>query len=167
MAVATENGSAGKVIKQYLTFRLGEDVFGLDILRVREIRGWSKPREIPNVPKYIKGVMDFRGGIVPIIDLRLRFALANADYDKETVVILVSVEQDGRSAIMGIVVDRVADVMDVEAQEIKPRPDLGVKLDTSYLPGIVNREDRMVLLVDVDKLLDTRTFSLVEELPQS
>ena len=81
--------------------------------------------------------------------------------------ILVSVEQEARSAIMGIVVDRVADVMDVAPADIKARPDLGDQLDTRYLPGIVKREDHMVLLVDVDKLLDTRTFSLVEELPKS
>lgn len=165
MAVTAESSSEG--VRQYLTFRIGEDVYGLDILRVREIRGWSKPREIPNVPKYIKGVMDFRGGIVPIIDLRIRFSLANAEYDKETVVILLSVEQDGRSTIMGIVVDRVADVMDVAPSDIKPRPDLGAKLDTRYLPGIVNRGDHMVLLVDVDKLLDTKTFTLLEEVQNS
>lgn len=165
MAVTAESSLEG--VKQYLTFRIGEDVYGLDILRVREIRGWSKPREIPNVPRYIKGVMDFRGGIVPIIDLRIRFSLANAEYDKETVVILLSVEQDGRSTIMGIVVDRVADVMDVTASDIKPRPDLGAKLDTKYLPGIVNRGDHMVLLVDVDKLLDTKTFTLLEEVQKS
>ena len=167
MARATEKGTEASAVRQYLTFRIANSFYGLDILRVREIRGWSQPREIPNVPRYIKGVMDFRGGIVPIIDLRVRFGQSLAEYDRETVVILVSVEQEGRSAIMGIVVDRVADVMDVAPADIKARPDLGDQLDTRYLPGIVKRDDHMVLLVDVDKLLDTRTFSLVEELPKS
>lgn len=163
MAV-TDALESSEAMRQYLTFRIGEDVYGLDILRVREIRGWSKPREIPNLPPFIKGVIDFRGGIVPIIDLRLRFHLASAVYDKETVVILVSVQQDGRETIMGIVVDRVADVMDVQPKDIKQRPNLGTRLDTRYLPGIVKRGDIMVLLVDVDELLDPDTFGLVEEL---
>ncbi len=165
MALIEENHEDNSQLKQFLTFRIGEDIYGLDILRVREIRGWNKPREIPNLPAYIKGVIDFRGGIVPIIDLRLRFNLAKANYDKETVVILVSVTQSDRETIMGIVVDRVADVMDVSASDIKARPNLGTKLDTRYLPGIVNRKDDMVLLVDVDKLLDPETFGrVVEEL---
>lgn len=166
MASRSEPSDAGAV-RQYLTFRLGEDVYGLDILRVREIRGWSKPRELPNVPRYIKGVMDFRGGIVPIIDLRVRFALAEALYDRETVVILVSVEHEGRSNIMGMVVDRVADVMDVAPGDVKPHPNLGSRLDTRYLPGIVKRGEQMVLLVDVDKLLDPETFGLMDDLESS
>ncbi|MBU6954274.1 chemotaxis protein CheW [Hahella sp. HN01] len=151
---------------QFLTFWLGDESYGLDILRVREIRGWNRPREIPNVPRYIKGVIDFRGGIVPIVDLRVRFALPKADYDRETVVIIVSVELDKADGAehhtMGMVVDRVADVMDVAEKDIKARPQLGSKLDTRYLTGVVNRNEGMVVLIDVDKLLDPETFTQME-----
>ena len=153
---------------QFLTFRLGDEYYGLDILRVREIRGWSAPREIPNVPEFIKGVIDFRGGIVPIIDLRVRFALGDNSYDRETVIILVSINlestQSENELIMGIVVDRVADVMDVNEGGVKPKPELGSKLDTRYLLGVVKRNEQMVLLVDVDKLLDPDTFAQVSHL---
>lgn len=163
MAVGEAVDSGAKPC-QYLTFRIGADIYGLDILRVREIRGWTAPREIPNLPDFIKGVIDFRGGIVPIIDLRLRFSVPQADYDRETVVILVSVEQSADETIMGVVVDRVADVLDANQGDIRPRPNLGSHLDTRYLPGIVKRGEEMVLLVDVDKLLDPETFGLMEAL---
>ncbi len=157
--------------RQFLTFRLGDDFYGLDILRVREIRGWSTPRKIPNLPDFIKGVIDFRGGIVPIIDLRIRFTLDESNYDRETVIILVSIEREEQSEtnselIMGMVVDRVADVMDISSQDIKPKPELGSKLDTRYLLGVVRREERMVLLMDVDKLLDPETFTRVAHLAE-
>ncbi len=152
---------------QFLTFRMGADAYGLDILRVREIRGWIKPREILNVPGYIKGVIEFRGGIVPIVDLRMKFALGAGEYDRETVVILVSVRQQRedqqREHVMGMVVDRVADVIDVRGDDIKAKPELGSKLDTRYLKGLVKRDEGMVLLIDVDTLLDPETFSQVIE----
>ncbi|WP_020407298.1 chemotaxis protein CheW [Hahella ganghwensis] len=152
---------------QFLTFRMGEDAYGLDILRVREIRGWSKPREILNVPKYIKGVIEFRGGIVPIVDLRMKFSLGSGPYDRETVVILVSikhsVDDQAQDHVVGMVVDRVADVLDIKPAQIKAKPELGSKLDTRYLKGLVNTAEGMVLLIDVDSLLDPETFFQVIE----
>ncbi|OZG75288.1 chemotaxis protein CheW [Hahella sp. CCB-MM4] len=164
---------------QFLTFWMGEDAYALDILRVREIRGWSKPREILNVPKYIKGVIEFRGGIVPIVDLRMKFSLGGVNYSRETVVILVSIMQAATARskegdqqtgndhqqehVVGMVVDRVADVLDIKPEEIKAKPELGSKLDTRYLRGLVKTEEGMVLLIDVDSLLDPETFSKVIE----
>lgn len=168
MRESPDSGRVSDAKKQFLTFRLGDDFYGLNILRVQEIRGWSPPREIPNLPPYIKGIIDFRGGIVPIVDLRLRFALSETSYDRETVMILVSVVKEEadqtREVIMGMVVDRVADVMDVASEDIKARPELGSRLDTRYLLGLVKREELMVLLVDVDELLDPETFTQMENL---
>ncbi len=162
-----ERGVSDERSSQFLTFWMGEDAYALDILRVREIRGWSKPREILNVPKYIKGVIEFRGGIVPIVDLRMKFSLGGGGYNRETVVILVSIlqTQDDRQQehVVGMVVDRVADVLDIKPEEIKAKPQLGSKLDTRYLRGLVNTEDGMILLIDVDSLLDPETFSRVIE----
>jgi purine-binding chemotaxis protein CheW len=146
---------------QYLTFQLAEEMYGVDILKVEEIRGWEPVREIPNSPGFIKGVLNLRGFVVPIIDLRDRFGMEQVDYHAKTVVIVLSVESDDESHVMGIIADAVSEVLEVDEDKIKKAPNLGVAVDTQYIKGMVMGE-KMVMLLDTDKLLNPEEFSLIE-----
>jgi len=145
---------------QYLSFSLGGEEYGLDILKVQEIRGWESVRQLPDMPDYIKGVLDLRGSIVPIVDLRLRFRVGEARYTPTTVIIVVGVESGGSNRVMGLVVDGVSDVLDVAADAMRPAPALGARINTRFIRGMVTRDSRMVVLLDVDKLLDPDELDL-------
>lgn len=141
---------------EFLTFTLGNEAYGIDILKVKEIRGWEKIRELHNTPDFIKGVLDLRGRIIPIIDLRLRFSLDSAEYKPTTVIIVLSVGEEDQ--MMGVVVDTVSDVLAITRDEIKESPPLGSKINTDYVVGMVTQDKRMVMLVDSEKLLDAEEF---------
>jgi purine-binding chemotaxis protein CheW len=134
---------------QQLTFTLADEEYGVDILAVREIRGWTRVTRIPQTPAHLLGVLNLRGAIVPIMDLRLRFGLDREAYDESTVTIIVSVTD----RLFGIVVDAVSDVVDIDAAAIKPVPDMGAVVDTRYLRGLTTHLERMVMLLDVEKLM--------------
>ncbi len=134
---------------QQLTFSLAGEEYGVDILSVREIRGWSRVTRIPQTPKYLLGVLNLRGAIVPVMDLRLRFGLIRESYNDTTVMIIVAIGK----RLFGIVVDAVSDVIDIDPTTIKPVPDMGVVVDTDYLKGLVTHDERMVMLLDVDRLM--------------
>lgn len=138
---------------QYLTFILAEEEYGLDILRVQEIRGWGPVTPIPNTPRYIKGVINLRGSIVPIVDLRERFGLESVPYGPTTVVIVLKVVDDVRDRVMGIVVDAVSDVYNIRPDELKPAPDFGQSTSTEYVHGLGTVEDKMIIVLHIDRLL--------------
>jgi len=142
--------------QQYLTFMMGNDEYGVDILAVQEIHCWVEPRPMPNTPEYIRGVIDWRGTIVPIIDLRVRFKYAEATYESTTVVIILQTKlaDTDQECIVGIVVDAVADVYDVRAEQLKKSPKLGSKIDTKYIKGMTKIEDSMIIMLDIEKLID-------------
>lgn len=146
---AAANGS-----RQVLTFVLGNETYGVDILRVQEIRGWSAVTKIPHAPPHVLGVLNLRGSIVPIVDLRMRFELERAEYTAVTVIIVVSVVTSSGRRDFGVVVDGVSDVVDVNSAEIKPPPELGTRGATDYLLGLVTVAERMVVLLDIDRLID-------------
>ncbi|MEZ5235620.1 MAG: chemotaxis protein CheW [Acidimicrobiales bacterium] len=137
---------------QFLTFVLGDEEYGVDILRVQEIKGWERATAIPNTPDYICGVMNLRGAVVPVVDLRRRFALDSTDYLSTTVVIVVKVEGDGMRT-MGFVVDAVSDVYNVATEHIQPAPDFGARVDTKYIRGLAVVDDKLVILLDLDRLI--------------
>jgi len=141
--------------QQYFTFILNDQEYGVDILRVQEIRGWTSVRKMPNLPEYIKGVIDLRGTVVPIIDLSERFGMGGKEYSSLTVVIILKVysSSSDKEKIMGLVVDSVSDVYDIPPLEIKPAPDLGGNIDTDYIKGLATVDGKMVLLIDIDHLL--------------
>ena len=139
--------------RQFLTFILEEVEYGLEILRVQEIKGYSKITPLPNTPREVKGVMNLRGSVVPIIDLRIRFGLCEAEYTRFTVIIVVTVG----AKIVGLVVDAVSDVLNVGAKEMVPTPDLGAGVDTSFMTGIARTGERLVSLLNIDRLVDTTT----------
>ena len=138
---------------QYLSFRIGSDDYAVDILRVQEIRGWEQVRDLPDSPDFVKGVLDMRGTIVPIIDLRIRFGDPQPQYLATTVVIVVSVERrDGHRQLVGTVVDSVSDVLDIDLSDMKAPPGIGREAAQKYLQGMVSLERGMVVLLDLDIL---------------
>ena len=143
---------------QYLTVNLADEEYGVDILAVREIRGWTPVTRIPQAPSYVLGVLNLRGAIVPVLDLRLRFGLKREEYTATTVTVIVTVA--GRN--FGVVVDAVSDVVDVDAAAIRPVPDMGTAVDTEYLKGLTSIGERMVLLLDVDRLLQPQDAQMLE-----
>ncbi len=138
--------------EEYLTFRLGDENYGVDILRVQEIRGWEPVTRIPNAPGYVKGVLNLRGAIVPVFDLRQRLGMAFRDYSKETVVMVLRLDADEGEKSVGVVVDSVSDVMRVTAEEIGKAPDFGARLNTDFITGVATPGDRMIMLLDIDRL---------------
>lgn len=150
---------------QYLSFSLGGEDYGVDILRVQEIRGWETLRPLPDTPDYVKGVLDLRGTIVPIIDLRIRLGMANVEYHPTTVIIVISVKrEDGSMQLVGAVVDAVSDVLDVSAEKIRRAPNIARRINDRYILGMVSREQRMVVLLDVDKLFMANEIGLLDSL---
>jgi purine-binding chemotaxis protein CheW len=149
---------------QFLSFTLGNEDYGVNILRVQEIRGWEEVRAIPNTPDYIKGVLNLRNTVVPIVDLRIRFGFNNYEYKTTTVIIVLSVEKNDGSHVMGVVVDAVSDVLNIEPNKIKDAPNFGAKINTKYMNGMVMVNDRMVILLNADKLLDQDELSAIENI---
>ncbi len=148
-----QNAASNHLSDQFLTFIMAGEEYGVDILTVQEIRGWESVTPIPNAPQHVKGVINLRGTIVPIIDLRLRFGLADVSYGPMTVVIVMKVESARGKRIMGIVVDAVSDVYSLSMQEVRGAPDLGDHVNTSYIKGLVNVDSKMVILLDINELL--------------
>jgi purine-binding chemotaxis protein CheW len=156
-----KNGKGpGEESHQVLTFVLGNETYGVDILRVQEIRGWSAVTKIPHAPPHVLGVLNLRGSIVPIVDLRMRFSLDRAEYTTVTVIIVVSVISAASRRDFGVVVDGVSDVVDVNTAEVKAAPELGAKGATDYIRGLVPVSERMVVLLDIDRLIGSDLTSL-------
>jgi purine-binding chemotaxis protein CheW len=160
-AAAAANQHRAKA-KEYLTFRLGNEEYGIDILKVQEIRGYDHVTRIANAPAFIKGVVNLRGVIVPIVDLRIKFALGEARYDAFTVVIVLNVL--GR--VVGAVVDSVSDVLELAPEQIKPAPEFNALLDAGYITGLgtigAGEAARMLILIDIEKLMGSADMALVE-----
>ncbi|MFO1196554.1 MAG: chemotaxis protein CheW [Burkholderiaceae bacterium] len=135
--------------REYLTFRLGAEEYGIDILKVQEIRGYEQPTRIANAPSFIKGVVNLRGVIVPIVDMRLRFGLGSAEYNSFTVVIILNV----RSRVIGIVVDSVSDVLELPPDAVRDAPEMSSMVDSSYILGLGTVGERMLILVDIEQLI--------------
>ncbi|MEW6991734.1 chemotaxis protein CheW [Colwelliaceae bacterium 6441] len=143
--------------EQYLTFTLNTEQYAVDILCVEEIRSWENPTKIPNSPKYVCGVINMRGIIVPIIDLRLKFSIGDAIYTDTTVVIVLTIEYEGKTRTMGYVVDTVSDVLNAEENEIKNAPAFGGCVPQHYIAGLVNVGDNVVTLLNVSSLQEIET----------
>ena len=147
-----------KRLREFLSFRLGAEEYGIEILKVQEIRGWEQPTTIANTPAFIKGVINLRGIIVPIVDLRLKFRLGEAKYDEFTVVIILSVAR----RVVGVVVDAVSDVLTLSPGQIKPAPEFSAALETQFITGLGTIEERMLILLDIEKLMTGKDMQLVD-----
>ena len=153
MSDNTATADAKADSSQVLTFVLGKETYGVDILRVQEIRGWSSVTKIPHAPAHVLGVLNLRGSIVPVVDLRMRFNLERAEYTAITVIIVLSVQSAAGRRDFGVVVDGVSDVVDVAAAAVKPAPEMGSRAATEHIRGLVSIGDNMVVLLDIDRLI--------------
>ncbi len=145
---------------EMLVFTLGTEEYGIDILKVQEIRGYDAVTRIANSPVFLKGVINLRGAIVPIVDLRIRFGLGNIRYDEFTVVIILNVA----NRVVGIVVDGVSDVINLVPDQVRPAPDFGVVVQTDYLLGLGTVGERMVILADIEKMMTSSDLALFDTL---
>jgi purine-binding chemotaxis protein CheW len=143
---------------EFLAFTLGKEEYGIQILKVQELRGYETVTRIANAPEFVKGVVNLRGIIVPIVDMRIKFNLGEPTYDQFTVVIILNIA--GR--VVGMVVDSVSDVITLTADQIKPAPDMGTAFNSNYLIGLGTLEDRMLILVDIDRLMSSAEMGLIE-----
>jgi len=153
-----ESQAADSGGRELLTFTLGSEEYGIDILKVQEIRGYDAVTTIANSPEFIKGVINLRGIIVPIIDMRIKFRLGNVTYNQLTVVIILNVA----NRVVGIVVDGVSDVITLSAEQLKPAPEFSSSLDTQYITGLGTVDDRMIIVMDIERLMTSRDMDLVE-----
>ncbi|MDR3433045.1 MAG: chemotaxis protein CheW [Rouxiella aceris] len=159
--LASMSKMAGETVGQeFLIFTLGDEEYGIDILKVQEIRGYDQVTRIANTPAFIKGVTNLRGVIVPILDLRVKFAQEDVIYNENTVVIVLNFE----NRVVGIVVDGVSDVLSLIQDQIRPAPEFAVTLSTEYLTGLGSLGDRMLILVDIEKLLSSEEMALMESI---
>lgn len=155
-------GSSAAVGSEFLTFTLGHEEYGIDILKVQEIRGYDAVTAIANTPDFIKGVINLRGIIVPIVDMRIKFHLGKVEYDQFTVVIILNVAK----RVVGMVVDGVSDVITLSPEQVKPAPEFGAAIDTRYVMGLGTVEERMLILVDIERLMTSRDMELVESVSE-
>ena len=153
-----EGQAADGSSRELLTFTLGSEEYGIDILKVQEIRGYDAVTTIANSPEFIKGVINLRGIIVPIVDMRIKFKLGNITYNELTVVIILNVA----NRVVGIVVDGVSDVIALTAEQLKPAPEFSSSLDMQYIMGLGTVDERMIIVMDIEKLMTSRDMDLVE-----
>ena len=160
-SIAPAAPAAGVVtnLREFLAFKLGAEEYGIDILRVQEIRSYEEPTRIANAPPFVKGVVNLRGVIVPIIDMRLKFNLAQASYDAFTVVIVLNI----RSRVVGMVVDAVSDVITLTPDQLRPVPEFSSAIASDHILAIGAVEERMLILVDIEKLMTSAEMGLVDE----
>ncbi|KQN70452.1 MULTISPECIES: chemotaxis protein CheW [Duganella] len=144
---------------EYLAFKLGTEEYGIDILKVQEIRGYEAVTRIANAPEFIKGVINLRGIIIPVVDMRIKFNLGEPIYDQFTVVIILNI--NGR--IVGMVVDSVSDVTTLTPEQVKPAPEMGTAFSSDYMIGLGTIDERMLILVNIDKLMLSPDMGLMEQ----
>ena len=161
MQLITNTTQAATGVLEFLAFHLGDEEYGIDIQKVQELRGYDAVTRIANAPEFVKGVINLRGIIVPIVDMRIKFNLDTPTYDQFTVVIILNIV--GR--IMGMVVDSVSDVITLTTNQLKPAPQMGSALNTDYLIGMGALDERMLILVDIDKLMSGAEMGMIEKLP--
>ena len=143
---------------EFLAFKLGKEEYGIHILKVQELRGYETPTRIANAPEFVKGVVNLRGTIVPIVDMRIKFHLGEPTYDQFTVVVILNI--GGR--VVGMVVDSVSDVTTLAPEQIKPAPEMGTVFNANYLIGLGTLDERMLILIDIDKLMSSPEMGLVD-----
>lgn len=161
-AVRSEQEQHGNA-RQFLTFLLGEEIYGIDILKVQEIKGWTPVTSIPNSPDFVKGVLNLRGEIVPIYDIRIRFSLNDVKYTATTVIIVITVQAETRERTIGLVVDGVWDVVNVNEEDIKETPDFGKSVNIEFVDGLAAIDNRNVMLLNSDKLFSEQELQTAAE----
>ncbi len=147
---------------QYLTFRLGEEIFAVDVIKAREVLDFSPPTRVPQTPAYMLGVINLRGSVVPVVDLRLKFGLPATATSRDTCIIVLEITADGEATIVGAVADSVQEVLELDADRIEPPPRIGTRLKTEFIRGMGNQDDRFLILLDIDRVFSADELSLVQ-----
>jgi len=150
------------ITRQYLTFRLGDETFAVDVTKAREVLDFTPPTRVPQTPGYMLGVINLRGGVVPVVDLRLKFGLAAAATTRDTCIIVLEITADGEATIVGAVADSVQEVLELDAERIEPPPRIGTRLKTEFIRGMGNHDDRFLIILDIDRVFSTDELSLVQ-----
>jgi len=148
---------------KYLTFMLAEEAYGLEILKVREIMGMMKITTVPHTPHYVKGVVNIRGKVIPVIDLRLRFGMEELEYTERTCIIVVEIDSQAGIILIGIVVDAVSEVLNIKGEDMEGTPTFGAKFNTQYILGMAKMEGGVKILLDIDQVLNTEELSALEK----
>jgi len=153
-------------VRQYLTFKLGEEVFGLDVGKVREILDFTTITKVPRTPEFMRGVINLRGSVVPVVDMRVKFGMSATEKTVNTCIVVAEVELEGDAIVLGALVDSVQEVFELEPGQIEPAPRIGTKLKTEFIKGMGKRDDRFIILLDVDKAFSAEELSLVADSAQ-
>jgi len=150
-------------ITQYLTFKLADEVFALDITKVREVLDFTTVTNVPRTPDFMRGVINLRGSVVPVVDLRLKFGMTRTESSVNTCIIITEVTVDNDTTVLGALADSVQEVLDLEPGSIAPAPKIGTKLRTEFITGMGRREDRFIIILDIDKVFSSDELSLVKQ----
>ncbi len=148
---------------KYLTFKLAAEEYGIGILKVKEIIGMMHITEVPRTPAFMKGVINLRGKVIPVVDLRLKFQMTETPYNEKTCIIIVEVDSQNVTVSVGIIVDSVSEVLNIQKEDIEPAPEFGNRLDTAYILGMAKTENAVKILLDIDKVLNTEEISLLDQ----
>ncbi len=162
-AETTEQTDMSHLAGKYLTFKLGEEDYALQILKVQEIIEMQEITKVPRTPEYVKGVINLRGKVLPVIDLRLKFGLEQQEATRNTCIILVYVQSGDRTITMGIIIDEVSEVLDITSDQIEPAPSFGTQVDTSFILGMAKTEESVKMLLDIDMVLSEQEFSALQD----
>jgi purine-binding chemotaxis protein CheW len=149
---------------QYLTFKLEDEIFSLDIAKVREVLDFTKVTKVPRTPDFMLGVINLRGSVVPVVDMRLKFGLSKTETTVNTCIIIVEIELDGEITVLGALVDSVQEVMELDPGQIEPPPRIGARLNTKFIKGMGKREDEFIIILDIDKVFSAEEFALAQHL---
>lgn len=149
---------------QYLTFKLDEEEFALDILQVREVLDYTAITKVPKTPDFMRGVINLRGSVVPVIDLRLKLGLEEAERTIDTCIIIVEILLDGQNLVIGALADSVQEVIELDAGQIEPAPQMGTRLNTEFIKGMGRRDEKFIILLNIEKVFSTEELAIVQEL---
>jgi purine-binding chemotaxis protein CheW len=151
---------------QYLTFKLGEEMFALDIAKVREVLDFTSVTRVPRTPGFMRGVINLRGSVVPVVDLRLKFGMTRTESGVNTCIIITEVIVDGDRTVLGALADSVQEVIDLVPGDISPAPRIGTRINTEFIQGMGKRDDRFIILLDIDRVFSTEELALVQAAPE-
>ncbi len=148
---------------QYLTFKLGDEVFALEISKVREVLDFTAITKVPRTPDFMRGVINLRGNVVPVVDMRLKFGMTGTERTLNTCIIIVEIDLDGEKTVLGALADSVQEVIDLGREDVEPPPKMGTRLKTEFIEGMGKREDHFIIILDIDKVFSSTELSLVQE----
>jgi len=148
---------------QYLTYKLGDETFALDITKVREVLDFTTVTKVPRTPEFMRGVINLRGSVVPVVDLRLKFGMTKTENSVNTCIIITEVTVDGDTTVLGCLADSVQEVLDLDEEHIAPAPRIGTKLRTEFIRGMGKRDDRFIIILDIDKVFSSDELALVKQ----